>query len=114
MNCNPRKRWNSLTSLEQVGLSEYPGLARLGYIPATSIAARIALAMKAQQSLIIRLLVRRPFRTRHVCGLQIDQNLLCAHGRWMIQFRLEEMRAERVHRRRNTYETLFPNDLVPQ
>lgn len=114
MNCNPRKRWNSLTSLEQAGVSEYPGLARLGYIPATSIAARIALAMKAQQSLIIRFLVRRPFRTRHVCGLHIDQNLLRTHGRWMIQFHAEEMRAERLHRRPSTYETLFPTDLVSQ
>jgi len=58
--------------------------------------------------------VRRPFRTRHVCGLQIDYNLLRTNGRWTIQFRAEEMKAESVHGRSSTYETLFPTDLVTQ
>jgi hypothetical protein len=114
MNCDLHKHWNSLATLERVSLSEYPGLAQLACIPPTSIAGRIAVAMKAQQSLILRLLVRRPLHTRHVCALQIDHNLLRTNGRWTIQFRAEEMKAERVHRRPNTYEILFPNDLVPQ
>src|SRR5512140_145564 len=108
MNCNQHKHWNSLATLEHAGLFEYPGLAQLAYIPATSITARIAVAMKAQQSLLVRFLVRRPFRTHHVCTLQIDQNLLRTNGRWTIQFRAKEIGAERVYRRPNIYETLFP------
>ncbi|CAG1010547.1 hypothetical protein ANRL4_04212 [Anaerolineae bacterium] len=114
MNCDTHTRWNSLVALEQAGVFEYPGLAQLAGIPATSIAGRSAVAMKAQQSLIIRLLLRRPLYAYHVCDMQLDRNLRRENGRWTIQFRAKEIGPERVHRRTSAYRTLFPNDLVSQ
>ncbi len=90
MNRDMHKAGHSLAIIEQVGLSEYPGLAALAYIPPTSINARIAVALKAQRSLIIRFLVRRPLRSRDVCNMKIDRNLRCANGRWTIEFCAEE------------------------
>jgi hypothetical protein len=108
-----RKHWNSLTAIERAGRYEYPGLARLAYIPATAIDARIAVAMKAQQSLVIRLLVRRPLPTRRICNMQIGRNLRCANGRWMIQFRAGELNATTCQPA-SSYRMLFPEDLVLQ
>ena len=108
-----RKHWNSLTAIERAGLCEYPGLAQLAYIPAKTIDKRIVVALKAQQSLILRLLVRRPLPTRHLCNMQIDHNLRCANGRWMIQFRAGELNAS-VHQSTRGYRVSFPEDLVQQ
>jgi hypothetical protein len=107
------KRWNSLAAIEQAGLSEYPGLAQLAFIPATAIDERIAVAMKAQQSLMIRLLVRRPLPTRRVCNMQIGRNLRCANGRWMIQFRAGELSVT-IRQLASNHRMLFPEDLVLQ
>lgn len=114
MNCDTHKHWNSLVALEQAGVSEYPGLAQLAGIPPTSIAGRSAVAMNAQQSLIIRLLVRRPLYAHYVCDMQLDRNLWRENERWTIQFRAKEIGAERVYRRSSAYRALFPNDLVSQ
>jgi hypothetical protein len=108
-----RKHWSSLSTIEQVGLSEYPGLAQLAYTPATAIDERIAVAIKAQQSLIIRLLVRRPLPTRRICNMQIDRNLWCANGRWMIQFRAGELNVTTCQPA-SSCRMLFPEDLVLQ
>ena len=108
-----RKHWNSLTAIERAGRYEYPGLARLAYIPATAIDARIAVAMKAQQSLVIRLLVRRPLPTRLLCDMQIDRNLRCANGRWTIQFRAGELNAI-TRQPASRYRMHFPEDLGGQ
>ncbi len=70
MNYDPPKHLNLLTTLDEAGQSEYPGLVALAYFPVTSVEERMAVAMKAYQSLVIRLLVRRPLRTRHVCDVQ--------------------------------------------
>jgi len=104
----------SLAAIEQAGLSEYPGLAALAYIPPTSINARIAVALKAQRSLIIRLLVRRPLRSLNVCDMKIDRNLRCANGRWTIEFRAEGRALSQFRGRPGVYQMPFPADLVPQ
>lgn len=114
MNRAPRKHWNSLATIEQAGLSEYPGLAQLAYIPATSVDARIAVALKAQRSLIIRLLVRRPLRSRNVCDMKIDHNLRHKNNRWMIEFRIDELNVGRDCGQPSVYRMLFPEDLAPQ
>ena len=108
-----RNRWNSLSAIEQAGLSEYPGLAQLAYIPAASIGKRNAVAVKAQQSLIIRLLVRRPLPARCVCNMQLDRNLWGANGRWMIHFRAGEPNAM-MRQPASSYRVPFPEDLVQQ
>ena len=113
MNRDTRKVGYSLATIEQAGLSEYPGLAALAYIPLTSH-ARIVVALKAQRSLIIRLLVRRPLRNRDVCDMKIDRNLRCANGRWTIEFRAEERVLGQVHGQPDVYRVSFPADLVPQ
>lgn len=110
----PHKNLCSLSTIEKVGLAEYPHLAPLAYVPATAIDKRIALAAKAQQSLIIRLLVRRPLPVHYICQMQLDHNLRCANGRWMIQFRADEMRLGRVNNRPLFYRMTFPEDLVSQ
>ncbi|CAG1014946.1 hypothetical protein ANRL4_05356 [Anaerolineae bacterium] len=108
-----RKHWNSLTAIERAGLFEYPGLAQLAYIPATAIDKRIVVAIKAQHSLLIRLLARRPLPARCVCDMQLDRNLRCANGRWMIQFRAGELNATTCQPA-SSYRMLFPEDLVLQ
>ncbi len=114
MNRDTRKAGYSLATIEQAGLSEYPGLAALAYIPATSISARIPVALKAQRSLIIRLLVRRPLRSRNICDMKIDRNLRCANGRWTIEFRVEERALDQVRGQPDVYRVSFPPDLGPQ
>ncbi len=114
MNYDPPKHLNLLTTLDEAGQSEYPGLVALAYFPVTSVEERMAVAMKAYQSLVIRLLVRRPLRTRNGCDRQIDGNLCCESGHWTIQFRAEEMEKERAHRRPRVYRVIFPEDLVSQ
>ena len=114
MNRDMRKAGHSLASIEQAGLSEYPGLAALAYIPPISINARIAVALKAQRSLIIRLLVRRPLSSRDVCEMKIDRNLRCANERWTIEFRAEERAWSQVCGQPDVYRMSFPPDLAPQ
>ncbi len=108
-----RKHWNSLAAIERVGMSEYPGLAQLAYIPATAIDKRIAVAIKAQHSLIIRLLARRPLTARCVCDMQIGRNLWCGNGRWTIQFRAGELNAI-TRQPASSCRMLFPEDLGVQ
>jgi hypothetical protein len=76
MNCDPPKHFNLLTTLEEAGQSEYPDLAPLAYVPATPVEERMAIAMKACQNLVIRLLVWCPFRTRH--GVAGKLTAICA------------------------------------
>ena len=100
----------SLSTVERAGLSEYPGLAQLAYVPATAIDKRIALAAKAQQSIIVRLLARRPLPVYDICRMQIDRNLRCLNERWVIQSRAGELNAT-VHQSTRSYRISFPEDL---
>lgn len=109
-----REVWNSLAVIEQIGLSEYPGLAELAHVPATSTNQRIMIAIRAQRSLIIRLMVRRPLRSRNIREMKLHHNLRYENGRWLIEFRGDELKVGRVHGRVNLYRIPFPEDLVPQ
>lgn len=106
--------WNSLSTIEQIGMLEYPGLAELAYVPASSIYQRAMIAVRAQRSLILRLLVRRPLRCRNICEMKLEHNLRYENGRWMIEFRGDELKVGRVRGCINVYRIQFPEDLVPQ
>jgi hypothetical protein len=109
----PHKKLISLSAIEKVGIAEYPRLAQLAYVPAAAIDKRIALAAKAQLSLLIRLLTRRPLLVHYICHMQLDRNLRCLNERWVIQFRAGEMNAS-AHQSTRGYRVPFPEDLVPQ
>lgn len=106
--------WNSLSVIEQAGMLEYPGIAELAYVPANATYQRMMIAVRAQRSLFIRLLVRRPFRNRNIREMKINRNLRYENGRWLIEFRGDELKVGRVHGQVNFYRILFPDDLVPQ
>jgi len=106
--------WNSLSAIDQVGMMEYPGITELAYVPPTSDYQRSMIAIRAQRSLLIRLLVRRPFRNRNIREMKINRNLRYENGHWLIEFRGDELKVGRVHGRMNFYRILFPDDLVAQ
>jgi hypothetical protein len=97
--------WNSLTTLEAIGLAEYPNGR---YFPKLIYAA-----MAAQCSLIIRLLVRRPLRSRNIREMQLGKQLFQENGEWVIEFRDSQMKVARKQGRRNVFRLSFPDDLVP-
>jgi hypothetical protein len=114
MKRDTRNTWPSLASIEQAGLSEYPGLAAFAYHPVTAVEARIVDALKAQRSLIIRLVVRRPLRGQDLCALKIHQDLRCDNGRWTMEFRTAERAWSHVRGQPDIYRLSFPSDLVRQ
>jgi hypothetical protein len=103
---------NSLSTLEQVGLAERPTVAALNV--AANEHAKKVLAVQAQRSLIIRLLVRRPLRSRNIREMKLERNLLKEDGVWALEFQGEELKIGRLRGRQNTYRILFPADLVEQ
>ncbi len=107
MKRDTRSAWPSLARIEQAGLSEYPGLAALAYHPVTAVEARIIDALKAQRSLIIRLVVRRPLRGQDLCALKIHQDLWCDNGRWTMEFRTAERESGQLRRPADIYRVVF-------
>jgi hypothetical protein len=99
-----RDRWNSLMTLERVGLAVYPNGAR-------RFPNRIYVALAAQTSLIIRLLVRRPVRSRNIREMRLGRNLYRAAEGWMLHFQGEELKVSRRDGRENLYRISFPCDL---
>jgi len=83
-----RERWNSLTTLESVGLAVYPNGGR-------SYPNRVYTAVAAQTSLIIRLLVRRPVRSRNIREMRLERNLYKTTGGWMLHFQGKELKVSR-------------------
>ena len=106
--------WNSLSAIDQVGMMEYAGITELTNVPSTSVYQRSMISMWAQRSLLIRPLVRRPFRNRNIREMRINRNLRHENGHWLIEFRGNELKVGRVHGRINFYRILFPDDLVAQ
>jgi integrase len=98
-----RLRWVSLSTLEKVGEAEYPN----GQSSANSVYSALA----AQRSLIIRLMVRRPLRSRNVREMQLGRNLYRESGNWMIEFLGNELEVERRGSQPNIYRISFPPDL---
>jgi hypothetical protein len=103
---------NSLSTLEQIGMAERPAVAALSQ--ATTDHAKRVLATRAQRSLIIRLLVRRPLRSRNMREMKLDRNLIKEDGCWVLEFQGEELKVGRLRGRQNVYRILFPKDLVEQ
>jgi len=100
-----RARWNSLAALEEAGLAEYPDGRRFPN--------RLYAALAAQRSLIIRLLVRRPLRSRNIREVKLGRNLYeDGHGKWIIEFRGEELKVARRNGRENIYHVAWPEDLI--
>jgi len=98
-----RDRWNSLMTLEGVGLAVYPDGRRFPN--------GVYAALAAQTSLIIRLLVRRPLRSRNIREMRLGRNLYKAAGVWMIHFQGDELKVARRDGRENLYKVAFPFDL---
>jgi hypothetical protein len=114
MNHTARKYWASLATIERVGLFEYPGLASLAYIPPTLVDQRITLAFRAQQSLLLRLLVRYPLRSRYLSALRIDNELRQDDLQWLIELHEQDLSVNPERQQPRNYSLPFPNDLIPQ
>jgi len=100
-----RARWNSLAVLEEVGLAEYP--------EGRKFPNRLYAALAAQWSLIIRLLVRRPLRSRNIREMKLGHNLYqTGYGEWVIEFRGKELKIARRNGRENIYRVTWPEDLL--
>ena len=106
----------SLRDIERVGRD----LLEASHRPTTSTLRNaqrpgLTLSSKAQLSLILRLLVRIPFRQRCIREMRLDHNLLRrSDGRWTIRFRGEELKIAERGGKPNTFNLNFPSDLVPQ
>lgn len=100
-----REQWVSLATLEAVGQAEYPD-------PNGQKTGSIHAAMAAQRSLIIRLLVRRPLRSRNIREMRLGHNLYRGTEGWVIEFRGNELKVEQRKGRENVYRISFPADLV--
>lgn len=103
---------NTLTTIDEVGATEKPAVADLA--GTTVRFAQIRLALRAQRSLILRLLVRRPLRSRNIREMKLDRNLLKENGQWWIEFQGDELKVGEIHGRLNIYRQPFPPELVPQ
>lgn len=99
-----RERWNSLATLEAVGLAEYPD--------GREFPNPVYAALAAQRSLIIRLLVGRPVRSRNIREMQLGHNLYRTAKGWDIEFRGMELKVSRRRGQENVYHVSFPPDLM--
>lgn len=110
-----RDKWRrtvSLATLEAIGLAEKPNLEELA--AATTDYAKAHLALRAQRSLYIRLLVYRPLRNRNLREMKVDDNLYRNGRGWMIEFKGMELKVGRRNGRTNLYRLSWPEDLVPE
>lgn len=87
------KRTVSLATLEEIGLAERPSLEDLA--AASTRYAKEHLALRAQRSLYIRLLVYRPLRSRNLREMKINDNLYRIGQGWMIEFKGMELKVGR-------------------
>jgi len=106
------KRTVSLATLEAIGLAEQPSLEELAATP--TLYAKEHLALCAQRSLYIRLLVCRPLRSRNLREMKVNGNLYHNDQGWMIEFKGAELKVGRRNGRTNLYRLRWPEDLVPE
>jgi len=110
-----RDKWQrtvSLATLEAIGLAERPSVAELATAPTRYVKEHLAL--RAQRSLYIRLLVYRPLRNRNLREMKINDNLYRNGRSWMIEFKGMELKVGRRNGRTNLYRLSWPEDLVPE
>ncbi len=101
-----------LAIIEEIGLAEYLGLAALAYTPTTQPGLWAAVARRAQRSLLLRLLVRRPLRSRDLCQLQIGHTLQYEAGVWQMTLPAEGGGARQSVGRQAADRISFPDDLA--
>lgn len=101
-----------LAIIEQIGLSEYPGLLALAYTPPTQPSLRAAIAHRAQRSLLLRLLARRPWHGRDLCQLRLGHTLQCETGVWQLTMPMRDGGSSRGVGLPPSDRLLFPGDLV--
>lgn len=102
----------SLAMLEEIGKAEKPSLQELE--AAKTHYEKGLLALRAQRSLYIRLLVYRPLRSRNIREMKIGENLYQDGEGWIIEFRGIELKVGRRNGRTNIYRLNWPKELVPQ
>lgn len=107
-----RKLIVSLATLEEIGEAEKPSLQELE--AATTRYEKEHLALRAQRSLYIRLLIYRPLRNRNIREMRIGENLYQEGENWIIEFRGIELKVGRRNGRTNVYRLIWPQELVPQ
>jgi hypothetical protein len=86
-----RNKWKwtvSLATLEEIGLAEQPSPEDSAAAPTRYVKEHLAL--HAQRSLYIRLLVYRPLCNRNLCEMKINDNLYCNGRGWMVEFKINE------------------------
>jgi len=106
-----RAKWNSLADLEAIGKAEYPS-KREQHRAKTDHQKKL-LAVRVQRSLIIRLLTRRPLRSRNIREICLGENLYQdKKANWIIEFAGDQMKVEERRGRENIYCISFPADLV--
>lgn len=101
-----------LTPLEHIGLAEYPGLSALAYTPPTQPSLRATLALRAQRSLLLRLLARRPWRARELCQLRLGDTRQSAASAWPLNMPLADDAGHQHIGLPVTDRPMFPGDLV--
>ena len=72
------------------------------------------LALRAQRSLYIRLLVYRPLRNRNLREMKINENLYHDGKEWIIEFQGIELKVGRRNGSTNVYRLSWPAELVSQ
>jgi hypothetical protein len=105
-----RQKWVTLIDLEKIGLLEWPTRQELKQ--AQTAYEKKFLAFRAQHSLFIRLLVRRPLRSRNIREMTLGKNLYQSDGQWLLEFQGEELKVGKHGHRMNVYKVKFPRDLV--
>ena len=98
-----KEMWVPLAKLEEIGMRLWP--RRPG-------GRRVA--RRAGLSLVIRLLIRRPYRQRNIREMELIENLYQnEEGKWMIKFAGEGLKVDKKKGKTNHFELPFPEDLVP-
>jgi site-specific recombinase XerD len=70
-------------------------------------------AGKHRDALLVRLMWRVPLRSRSICEMDIDKNLVRDHeGRWVLQYSGEQLKVAQRGGRTNTFRVPFPPELV--
>jgi len=105
-----RENWVALADLDQIGRQEWP--TRQDLERAQTPHEKMLLALGAQRSLIIRLLVRRPLRSRNIREMSLRKNLYQINGEWMLEYQGDELKVSKQGQRPNIYKIRFPSDLV--
>jgi site-specific recombinase XerD len=70
-------------------------------------------AGKRRDALMLRLMWRVPMRSRSVCEMELGKNLIKDHeGRWVLEYRGEQLKVAQRGGRINTFRVPFPPELV--